>query len=65
MNMPQSIKSAIDLANDSYQSGYDEGRRIGFSEGLQAAGELIAGKSAEEIIAERKELGRVGRGMTT
>lgn len=49
-----SIKAAIDLANGSYKSGYDEGYRVGFNEGLQAAAELIGGKSAEQIIAERQ-----------
>ena len=52
--IPDTIKAAIDLANDSYKSGFNEGRRVGFNEGLQAAAELIAGKSAEQIVAERQ-----------
>lgn len=52
--VPESIKSALTLANDSYKAGYDEGHRIGFSEGLQAAQDLIAGKSPEAIIAEQQ-----------
>lgn len=55
--VPDSIKAAIDLANGSYKSGYDEGHRKGFSEGLQAAADLIAGKSAEQIIVERQSKG--------
>lgn len=53
--VPDTIKAAIDLANDSYKSGYDAGREIGFNEGLQAAQELIAGKAPEQIILERRE----------
>lgn len=53
--IPDTIKAAIDLANDSYQGGFAEGREIGFNEGLQAASELIAGKSPEQIILERRE----------
>lgn len=49
-----SIKAAINLANDSYKNGYDEGRRVGFSEGLDAAKELIAGKSPQQIADERE-----------
>lgn len=53
--VPDTIKAAITLANDSYIAGYNEGRDIGFNEGLQAAQELIAGKPAEQIILERRE----------
>lgn len=53
--LPDTIKASIDLANDSYQAGYREGREIGFNEGLQAAQELIGGKSPEQIILERRE----------
>lgn len=52
--VPDSIKLAIDLANDTYKAGYDSGRDIGFNEGLQAAQELIGGKSPEQIIMERR-----------
>lgn len=53
--VPDTIKAAIDLANDSYKGGFDAGREIGFNEGLQAAQELIGGKPAEQIILERRE----------
>lgn len=53
--VPDTIKAAINLANDSYKSGYDAGREIGFNEGLQAAQELIGGKAPEQIILERRE----------
>lgn len=56
-NVSDSIKAAIDLANGSYKSGYDEGYREGFNEGLQAASDLIAGKSAEQVIVERQSKG--------
>lgn len=53
--VPDTIKAAIDLANESYNGGYEAGREIGFNEGLQAASDLIAGKAAEQIILERRE----------
>jgi flagellar biosynthesis/type III secretory pathway protein FliH len=53
--VPDSIKAALNLANESYQGGYEAGREIGFNEGLQAAQELIGGKSPEQIILERRE----------
>lgn len=53
--VPDTIKAAIDLANDSYLAGHREGREVGFNEGLQAAKELIAGKAPEQIILERRE----------
>jgi hypothetical protein len=53
--VPDTIKAALELANESYRGGYDAGREIGFNEGLQAAQELIAGKAAEQIILERRK----------
>lgn len=52
--VPDSIKAAIELANDSYDGGFAAGREVGFTEGLQAAQELIGGKLPEQIILERR-----------
>lgn len=53
--VPDSIKFAAQIAKDTWKAGYDNGREIGFNEGLQAAQELICGKLAEQIISERRE----------
>lgn len=53
--VPDTIKAAIDLSNESYKAGFYAGRDIGFNEGLQAAQELIGGKAPEQIILERRK----------
>lgn len=52
--VPDTIKAAIHLANETFTAGYAAGREIGFNEGLQAAQELIGGKQPEQIILERR-----------
>lgn len=48
------IKAAMQHSTDTFKAGFNCGREIGFNEGLQAAQELIAGKSAEQVILERR-----------
>lgn len=41
MNASDEIKSAINLANDSFKAGHDEGYKLGFKEGVAAAQKII------------------------
>ena len=52
--LPETIKAAVQLGNETFKAGYDLGRELGFNEGLQAAQELIGGKAPEQILMERR-----------
>jgi hypothetical protein len=48
MNVPDEIKSAINLANDSFKAGHDAGYRLGYMEGVAAAKKMV-----EEILGTK------------